>query len=99
MFCLNCQVSGASGLRGAHVQRPVVQVEGVTEHARVKEVLRAWDPRERLKSAKYRTVQVRTKKRFNVISNENLRVPVYEPIATVNVNEQIYDLNSLRLSS
>ena len=66
MFCLNWQVSGASGLRGAHVQRPVVQVEGVTEHARVKEVLRAWDPRARSKSAKYKIAQVRTKKRLTI---------------------------------
>lgn len=65
-FCLNLQVSGASGLLGAHVQRPVVQVEGVTEHARVKEVLRAWDPRARLKSAKYRIAQVRTKKLLTI---------------------------------
>lgn len=67
MFCLNLQVSGASGLRGAHAQRPVVLVEGVTERARVKVELRAWDPRARLKSAKCRIVQVRTKKRLNIL--------------------------------
>lgn len=64
---MNLQVSGASGLRGAHAQRPVVLVEGVTEHARVKEELRAWDPRGRLKSAKCRLVQVRTKKPLTIL--------------------------------
>jgi len=59
VFCLNLQVFGASGLRGAHAQRPVVLVEGVTEHAHVKVELRAWDPRARLKYAKCRIVQVR----------------------------------------
>ena len=58
MVCLNLQVFGASGLHGAHAQRPVVLVEGVTEHVRVKVELRAWDPRARLKSAKCRIVQV-----------------------------------------
>lgn len=79
----------------------MVQVEGVTEHARVKEVLRAWDPRARLKSAKYRIAQVRTKKRLTIKlykSYEILRVHVYELFATVNARKQIYDLSSLNVA-
>lgn len=58
---MNLQVSGVNGQRGALVQRLAVLVEGVTEHARVKEEQRAWAPRARLKSVRCRIVQVRDK--------------------------------------
>lgn len=50
-----------NGPPGALVQRRVVLVEGVTEHAHVKEEPRAWAPRARLKSVRFRIVQVRDK--------------------------------------
>lgn len=50
-----------NGPPGALVQRRVVLVEGVTEHAHVKEEPRAWAPRARLKSVRFRIVQVRNK--------------------------------------
>lgn len=59
LLLLNLQDSGVSGQRGVRAQRPVVLVEGVTEHARVREEPRAWAPRGKLKSVKCRTVQVR----------------------------------------
>lgn len=57
-----------SGQLGALVQRPAVLVEGVTERARVKEEPRAWAPRERLKSVKYRIVQVRDKETRDLLT-------------------------------
>lgn len=52
------QVTGATGPLGALVPRAVVAEEGVIELARAKEEPRAWAPRARLKSVKYRIAQV-----------------------------------------
>lgn len=55
---MTVQVSGVTGQLGVLVPRAVVAEEGVTELALAKEEPRAWAPRERLKSVKYRIAQL-----------------------------------------